>query len=116
MDWLKKKRLKEQLEFFGASNTRFIRCYAKKPKVKVNTNRFKSSHRSTNHLDVALIANQRDSIMRSCYPDLLGQRSAYRSHYFQAIQAQIALNRQQHLAISGPTTGPSRYLFDILGI
>ncbi len=34
-DWKRKSRLQEQLKFFGAKKTRFISCYAKKPKIKV---------------------------------------------------------------------------------
>ena len=30
-----KERLKKQLEFFGAKKTRFISCYAKKPRIKL---------------------------------------------------------------------------------
>ena len=35
-DWFKKKRLSEQLKFFGAKKTKFISCYAKKPRVRVS--------------------------------------------------------------------------------
>ena len=34
-NWKRKERLQEQLKFFGAKKTRFISCYAKKPKVRV---------------------------------------------------------------------------------
>ena len=34
-NWKRKSRLQEQLRFFGASKTRFISCYAKKPRIKV---------------------------------------------------------------------------------
>lgn len=34
-NWHKKKRLHEQLKFFGAKKTRFISCYAKKPRIKI---------------------------------------------------------------------------------
>lgn len=33
--WYRKKRLEEQLKFFGAKKTRFISCYAKKPRIKM---------------------------------------------------------------------------------
>lgn len=36
-DWKRKERLQEQLKFFGAKKTRFISCYAKKPRVRVLT-------------------------------------------------------------------------------
>jgi len=36
-DWKRKERLQEQLKFFGASKTRFISCYAKKPKIRILT-------------------------------------------------------------------------------
>lgn len=49
MDWYKKKRLQEQLKFFGAKKTRFISCYAKKPRVRVKLKpKFKPSQ--TNQL------------------------------------------------------------------
>jgi len=34
-NWFDKKRLAEQLKFFGASKQGFISCYAKKPRIKV---------------------------------------------------------------------------------
>ena len=37
-NWYAKKRLEEQLKFFGAKKTRFISRYAKKPRVRVNIN------------------------------------------------------------------------------
>ena len=38
-NWHKKKRLTEQLKFFGAKKLKFISCYAKKPRIvmKVKT-------------------------------------------------------------------------------
>jgi hypothetical protein len=33
--WYKKQRLAEQLKFFGAKKTKFISCYAKKPRVRI---------------------------------------------------------------------------------
>lgn len=34
-NWNDKKRLAEQLKFFGAKKRGFISCYAKKPRIKV---------------------------------------------------------------------------------
>jgi hypothetical protein len=62
-DWYKKKRLKEQVEFFGGTQKRFVSCYAKqvKPRIKIKlkkgTNLLSGNMNSLNNITLLQQAN-----------------------------------------------------------
>jgi len=101
-DWKRKSRLQEQLKFFGASKTRFLSCYAKKPKIKVKL-KPKLEHNGTNQLKALEFglfrqANQASALggAFACH-NPFGVSGPAGSAYL-AAQAQAAMAGQSHIA------------------
>ena len=96
-NWLDKKRITEQLKFFGAKKQMFISVYAKKPRILVKiTNK---THNSTNESAMNdCLANERERQLSALYRSQLNMGIANSSLGFnQMAQAQQAQYNQSQL-------------------
>lgn len=66
-NWFEKKRLSEQLKFFGAKKTKFVSCYASKPRISMKEDRYRFDLRPFDNATREALRNRRHAEHQQAY-------------------------------------------------